>query len=81
MTSASRVVDLIRGEGPERREAFMAEVFQDAFGELAVRDAAAFRDKFRKMASSALKLQRRISTATSCVTTIRSSSTRSATTG
>jgi hypothetical protein len=53
MTNTSSVVDLIRGEGPERREAFMADVFQEAFGELAARDAAAaFRGKFRKMASS-----------------------------
>ena len=58
MTSTSSVVDLIRGEGPEQREAFMASVFQEAFGELAVRDAAAFRGKFRKMASSAFAFYR-----------------------
>ena len=36
----------------------MANVFQEAFGELAVRDAAAFRGKFRKMASSAFAFYR-----------------------
>jgi hypothetical protein len=58
MTDATSVVDLIRGEGPDQREAFMANVFQEAFGELAARDAAAFRDKFRKMASSAFAFYR-----------------------
>ena len=58
MTSGSSVVDLIRGEGPEQREAFMADVFQEAFGDLAAHDAAAFRGKFRKMASSAFAFYR-----------------------
>lgn len=59
MTSTTRsVVDTIRGDGPEQRERSILEVFDDAFGNLARRDPAAFRGKFRKMAASAFAFYR-----------------------
>ena len=56
--SGATGVGALRGDSPEQREAFMAGVFEDAFGELAHRDAQAFREKFRKMAASAFAFYR-----------------------
>jgi uncharacterized protein (DUF2252 family) len=56
--SGSTRLDTLREENPQRREQFLVGVFEDAFGDLAHRDAAAFREKFRKMASSAFAFYR-----------------------
>lgn len=52
------VVDSIRGDGPEKRESFILDVFSEAFGTLAQRDPHAFRGKFRKMAANAFAFYR-----------------------
>jgi uncharacterized protein (DUF2252 family) len=52
------VADAIRGQSPEDRERFLLDVFDEAFHELAARDSAAFRGKFRKMSASAFAFYR-----------------------
>ncbi|MQA88344.1 MAG: DUF2252 domain-containing protein [Streptosporangiales bacterium] len=47
----NRVVDLIRGQEPQRRQREIVDVLVDAFSDLMAASPAAFRRKFRKMAS------------------------------
>jgi uncharacterized protein (DUF2252 family) len=58
MSSRVKDVGSLRGEDPRERESFMVDVFEAAFRDLATRDAAAFREKFRKMAASAFAFYR-----------------------
>jgi uncharacterized protein (DUF2252 family) len=58
MTATPRVVDAVRGEGPEKRERFIVDVFTEAFAPFAARDQQAFRGKFRMMARSPLAFYR-----------------------